>query len=1261
MPGSSASGATQRSADGLISFVPRLAIELARESGNRYVEIEGSMLSADISGFTALSEKLAGKGKAGAEEITELINTCFTGLIGEAYSYDGEIIKFGGDAILVLFRGDDHVRRCAAAGLAMQRTLHSLAAAKKANLTMTVGAHTGVFDTFLVGSAHRELLITGAEATKVIDLEGNAEKGETLVSAEMLALIPELESISEYGGGHRIDGLLDVVESGPAERGDLDIEGGSLADLIPSAVSSQLGGVLHLGGEHRQLGICFVMVGGVTEYIEAVGGPATAEELGNLVDHVVEASMNYGTAFLHSDIAGHGAKFVLTAGAPTAHGNNAEAVLRAALEAARAVTPFELRLGVQIGRGFAGFLGAPARRAYTVMGDPVNTAARMLGKSGHRDVIAMDDVVRATDTVFLAEELEPFMVKGKAQPVTAHRVFEATDETRKDLRHIELVGREQEIATIDQALMTGGKVVEIVGPAGSGKTRLLDAVLQRHLSAALRGSCTQYGVASPYSVFRPLLRSALGIDLYTDAATTGDILTKVVRAECEHLLPMVPLLAVPFGAEVPGTEEADAIDAEFRRAVLDRTMTEFLQAVAPGSATVVLEDVQWIDEASAALLTHLTSQVADTQWVLIATRRDDSGWSAGDVEGLIDLRLEPMADAEIGRLVIDTSARSLSDTEVETIVSRAAGNPLFAVELTRAISEDAGAAIPDSVERLLASRIDQLDPASRLYVRMASVLGLEATVDEVEAVVQAEAPGLEPDLASLGHILEPRGKNRIGFSNALYRDAAYEGLPYKRRRRLHRVVAEYLELSFDEETAAAASASLLSLHYAEAGVHPKAWAYGVLAGDLARMQWASQNAAAAYTRALQSASRIRDIDREVVVRVAEALSDCLLVTGDFGGANAAIDKARKHNHDLATEVDLMRKRGVIAERQGETTQAIRWFSRARKLLPGGTFQKDLLRSSAQLNLAHAGVHHRRGDNERCLEVARVALEEAQEAGDLESEARALHRLHLATTYLRRPDTEQYGPQALALFRELEDHDRIASVCNNLGIEAYFNGDWSAAIDYYAESASENALAGNTLDLALATMNTAELLSDQGHWEQAADLLTDALRNWEAAGYVAGIAATKLFAGVNERRLENWDDAEAMLTEAHTTFSELGVTDLAEDAESRLLELAVFRGDPDAAAIADARSRWGDGHPLRSRIEWIHGVALAVAGDTDTAVDVLRAEVGHADGVNHARTLETLLALTPNDPDAAEWRMIVDREYRAAGVVSMPRLPFVAAD
>src|SRR6056297_1368295 len=189
----------------LTAFVPRLAVELGAKPVPSWTSVKGSMLSADISGFTALSEKLAGKGKAGAEEITSLINTCFTALIESAYRYGGEVIKFGGDALLILFRGQHHQRRAADAGLLMQRALHSSSAAKRANLTMTVGAAAGPFDVFLVGSGYRELLITGPRATEVIRLEGEAAKGDTLVDAMIAERLPDSMKLREEHGGSVIN------------------------------------------------------------------------------------------------------------------------------------------------------------------------------------------------------------------------------------------------------------------------------------------------------------------------------------------------------------------------------------------------------------------------------------------------------------------------------------------------------------------------------------------------------------------------------------------------------------------------------------------------------------------------------------------------------------------------------------------------------------------------------------------------------------------------------------------------------------------------------------------------------------------------------------------------------------------------------------------------------------------------------------------------------------------------------------------------
>ncbi|MEM8934107.1 MAG: tetratricopeptide repeat protein [Acidobacteriota bacterium] len=688
-----------------------------------------------------------------------------------------------------------------------------------------------------------------------------------------------------------------------------------------------------------------------------------------------------------------------------------------------------------------------------------------------------------------------------------------------------------------------------------------------------------------------------------------------------------------------------------------RTLVELLDQVTPPDHVLVLEDVQWIDEASATLLTSIADHATKSGWLLVTARRDDTGWTAHEVGSATVIALGEVDDEAVRRLVIAASARPLGDTEVDLVVTRSGGNPLFAIELTRAIAENAGTEMPDSVERLLANRIDQLDPASRLYVRIVSVLGSDVSTDEIDAVVAAEAPGLIPNLPAIGHILERRGNNRLGFTNALYRDAAYEGLPFKHRRRLHRLAADHLSVSFAEESSALASASLLAFHYSESDEYLKAWSYGVLAGDLARLQWANQNAAAAYGRALEAAANIRAVEAEVIVRVYEALSDCRLLNGDFEGAIDAIERARKRNHETAREIDLMRKRGVIAERQGDRPTAERWFKRARRLIPGGTFDPDLIRSSSTLHVELAGVFHRAGDDEACVDLARQALMDAEEIGDQRTEAKALQRLHLATTFLRRPDVDDWGLRALESFRDLDDHDQMAVVLNNLGIQAYFEGRWNDAIAYYSESAAERAKAGNTVDLAVANLNTGELLSDQGHWDRAADLLTDTIRNSEAAGYAAAIIASKLFAGVNERRRENWDRAEQLLSEARDSSQELGIGELVEDAETRLLELEVFRGHGSSNDVTALLDRFGDEHPLATRLRWLLGLIAATEGDVETAVAMFEAEVERAAGIAQARTAEALLLLQPDHVDHKRYETLVADQYEAAGVVRMATLPF----
>lgn len=1208
------------------------------------------MLSADISGFTALSERLAGKGKAGAEEITELVNKCFTALIDAAYGFGGEILKFGGDALLVLFRGDHHGRRAVDAGLAMQAALRGSGAARRSRLSMTVGIAAGPFDVYVAGSTYHELLITGARASEVIRLEGAAEKGDTLVSPELAARLPAPMLVREEHGGFVVTGATGDGPTGVTA----DRRANDAADsFVPLAVRQQLAGFSELGGEHRLVTVGFLMVGGVDALVDAAGHVGVAEAFHRLVDDILDACAPFGVTALHTDIAPDGVKFVLCAGAPVNPGDTSDAMLQAALAIARSSSPFVLRQGVQTGRVFAGFLGSEHRRTYTLMGDPVNTAARMLGKADDRGVVAVASVVADARTVFLTEPLEPFLVKGKTEPISAHKVLAASDSVRRDRTSARLRGRDVELAVVSRSIGELGEVIVLSGPAGVGKSRLVDAARDVADGTAFHGSCTPYGASSPYSVFRPLLRGGSGIATDADPATSGQLLTRIVTEVAPDLGPLLPLLAVPFGAAVASTPEASAIDPEFRRARIHEVVVEFLDQTLDGPVFLVVEDVHWIDDASGELLTSLIHAARDRPWAGILTRRPGGLWELPDeVDHVRQLDVAPLDDDAVRTLAIEVSERALSDRDLAMIVERAAGNPLFAIELTRAIVRQGAEALPDSIEGVIASRIDQLPADQRRLMRIASVFGREFDVADV-AALSGEPVSLGAELGEMVERLDDDARpDTYRFTHAMYRDVAYEGLPFRQRRRLHGDVAATIRASRPDDDAMAA---LLSVHFSEAHDHDQAWRYSQIAAAGALAQQATWEAAGALERALKAARYARDCQRSDQARVAEQLGELYYILGRFDEARRVVDVARRSTDDDMAAVRLMRQIGQIEERRGQPQRAIRWFRRAAERVPPSTRSRSWLAIRAEVALAEAALRTRLGQDAECVALARRALVDAERSGADRATALALERIHLGLVGLGEPDEMQAGIRALALHRKLGDNSGAARTLTNLGVEAYFDSRWSEAATDYLEAMSLAQIAGSVVVAATAAINSGEVLSDQGHWEQALELFDQVLRNYESVRYAPGIANASLFLAVPSMRLGDLERAQRSISSARIEMTRLGMTEFLADLESRQIELDLLTGTATVARCDELAVRFAADPNLRSRVDRVRALLATDAVAVEDAIGRLESVAGLSD-FERALNLRVLMEVDPESAEHDERARQVAEVFAHLGVTRPPPLP-----
>ena len=1220
-------------AQALTPFVPRLALDWLLESPEAvHRRLEGTLLFVDVSGFTALTERLAARGKVGAEEITDVIGTVFGGLLGIATSYGADLLKWGGDAVLLFFPEPASApRACRAAALmsrAMARTGNFRTSSGRVTLGVSIGGHSGEFDFYLLGDQHRELVVTGPAASITARMEQVAESGEVVVSTDTARRL-------EQGtlGGTKLEGVLVTgVPDGetmppplPPNVTTLDV-----ASLLGADTSAHL-----LGGgeesEHRQASVAFVEFSGI-DALSLDGGPeVVAACLGPLVAAAQEAAARQGVSFHSTDVGRDGGKVILLGGVPVLRGNDAERLLRAVHDIVAvhpSSSPVGLRVGLNAGRVFVfSHDFAPVRRRiFSITGDAVNLAARVMGHAEPRQVLATQTVLVRARNPFVTEPVAPFKVKGKSELVVAFAVgaprHSLSDEVGGGLP---FVGRQRELeALLDRAREASngsGGVVEIVGAPGIGKSRLVSEAIDRWNLNALRVACEDYGSATPYLPFRRVYRRLLGLVDDTPNDLAASELQRVVTELAPGLGPFLPLLADVVDVQVPSTREVDELEPRFRRPRLEDCAVALLRAFISGPSALVFEDAHAMDKASASLLAKIALEAAELPLLIVLTRRPESRTSLPErADRVLVLDLKPLAGEAAVRLLGGGTGPALAPAQVAAIVERANGNPLFLRELLRAAGESGGIeALPESIEPLLAAEIDLLSPADRKVLRAAAVLGTQFDQWLLHELLDEGATVDETVWSRLRAFVAPTVSGRR-FAHGLMRDAAYEGLSFRRRKELHGRAARAVEA---RTTTPEEAAELLSLHWLHAEGFEAAWRYSRLAGDRARALWANADAATFYARALEAAGRLGSLPQREVLAVAEALGDACELTASYDRSRRAYVEARRLADDEVDRARLLRKTGVLYERQGRYREALACYTKGRSHLKDGREAAGTERS--ELDLASAGVRSRQGRHRECIRFAAEAAREAARVSHSSGYAHALLLQHATSVYLSQPEDE-LALQALAVFEELGDLVGQGNVLNNLGMSAFYQGNWDASINYNTRSRDARLRSGDVVGEATEAYNLAEMLSDQGELEAARSLLDSARTTWLAAGYRIGAALATSDLGRLEARMGEVARGRRLLEDALADLREIRSPVFAAETRARLAECHMLEGDF-AAAAASSGELLGDiqGKPGYEHVEL---TTLRVLGTASAFVE---------------------LALRPDDGRGAPSRPLDDAVERATAL------------
>ncbi|MGZ8571059.1 MAG: adenylate/guanylate cyclase domain-containing protein [Actinomycetota bacterium] len=1180
----------------------------------------------DISGFTMLSEKLAKLGRVGAEEMADAIDGCFTELLAVAYDEHGSLLKFGGDALLLLFAADPegahHTERAARAAAGMRQRLRSVGkletAGGRVNLRMSVGVHAGVFDVFLLGGSHRELVVTGPAASEVVRMESAALAGEILLSPAAAAKVPPRWIGDEKAPGYLLRSAP-AVEPSPQAWVLPEVADDVLLASVPRAVRETI--VAGAGEpEHRQVAVAFVHFDGTDRLLERAGPEGLAEELDALVRRVQDAADEFAVSFLGSDVDANGGKLILAAGAPRAVGEDEERMLLALRRIVDGYEGIPIRIGVHRGGVFAGDIGPRYRRTYTVMGDTVNLAARLMSKAHQGEIFASAPVLELSGTRFETVELEPFTVKGKAKPVQAWSVGPPVRrEADVDAASLPLMGRATEMETLRRILSDARdgtvQVVEVVGEPGIGKTRLVEEVLGEAHDLVMTGATGEaYTQMTPYIAWRDILREVSGVHWEDASDVVVARLRELIEDTDPTLLPWLPLIAVAADAEMDPSPEVKALAPEFVRTKLHEAVLGFLRATIRTPTAFVFEDAHLLDEASTDLLGAIAaSERSDRPWLfLVLTRPGETEMAVAAAGATKRLELGALEGSDVVALAeAATEDAPLAAHLQDLVVERANGNPQLLLDLLVAAATGRGA-LPESVEAAATVRIDALAPRDRQLLRRLSVFGLAFHPRMLSEVLEDDEP--EPDRATwerLAEFFEGEGDGYRRFRRAVVRDAAYAGLPFRVRRRLHRNIAERWEREVPDPEE---SSGLISLHFFLAADHPKAWRYACMAGRRAASIYANVEASRFYTRALEAGVKA-EVPRGELRAVAESLGDVQERAGLYEEAGRAYRGARRLADDPVVDARLMLKQARIEDTTGKSSSALRGITRALRRLQD-VVGDDARAARAQLEVWYGAIRLSQGRPGEAVRWCERAIDDAEATGEKDALAHALYLLDWANFDLGKPELAVHMEDVVGLYGELGDLSRQADAYNLLGNFAYWGGRWSDAVSLYERGREAQLQAGDMVGAAIGTVNIAEILMQQGRLEEADRLARESLRTFTASGYRLHTAFALGIVGQIASREGRHSDAGRAFTRALNMAQEGG--DLHEEIGvlGRIAEDLVLRGEGHAAlsvvdstlARAESVGGAGDNAPLLYRVR---GYALLQAGDSDGASRAFQESIDQA--------------------------------------------------